>query len=323
MLVTILKKYVWVINLILLTGLAYTLASTVNGHIEGKLKSTSASAAAKFETENTSTKSKIQGKKQESYYNMITSRNIFGLTSTSGGGGQLPTSPNGASEEPPETTLNLELLGTIMNPDKRSVAIIKNSDNSKVQGYRGGEKIDIITNEKVTLVDVKNCRAVIQRTGKPHETIKCRNLGDKVASKSKSNSRASNRNTRQERRESRNTREEDQGNQDEGISKIGENEYEISRDMLEDVLGDPTQIVQEARVIPQKDGLRFFGIRSNSIFWKIGIKNGDTLHQINNVDLNDVERALGVFEELRGESNFTIQYTRAGQKYTNEYTVVD
>lgn len=86
-------------------------------------------------------------------------------------------------------------------------------------------------------------------------------------------------------------------------------------------MSDPTQIVQEARVIPQKDGLRFFGIRSNSVFWKIGIKNGDTLHKINNVELNDVEKALGVFEELRGQNNFTIEYTRAGQQYTNEYTV--
>lgn len=323
MLVTILKKYVWVINLVLLTGLAYTLASTVNGHIEDKLKSTSASAAPKFETDNTGTKTKIQGKKPEAFYSVISTRNIFGLTSTSGGSSTITESPNGASEEPPETNLNLVLLGTIMNPDARSVAIIKNPDNSKVQGYRGGEKIDIITQEKVTLVNVKNCRAVIQRTGKPHETIKCRNLGDDTVSKSNSKQRASTRNNRQERGNTRDQREEENGNEDEGINKTGDNEYEISRDMLEGVLGDPTQIVQEARVIPQKDGLRFFGIRSNSIFWKIGIKNGDTLHQINNVELNDVERALGVFEELRGESNFTIQYTRAGQKYTNEYTVVD
>ena len=90
---------------------------------------------------------------------------------------------------------------------------------------------------------------------------------------------------------------------------------------MEEVLSDPTNIVQQARVIPQEDGLRFFGIRSNSIFWKIGIKNGDTLHKINNVELNDVEKALSVFEELRSQSNFTIDFTRAGKQYTYEYTV--
>ena len=56
--------------------------------------------------------------------------------------------------------------------------IIKNDDNSKVNGYRGGESIDIIDSEKVKLINVKNCKAVIQRNGKGPETIKCKNLGD-------------------------------------------------------------------------------------------------------------------------------------------------
>ena len=91
--------------------------------------------------------------------------------------------------------------------------------------------------------------------------------------------------------------------------------------MLENLLSDPSKIIQQARVIPQDDGLRFFGIRSNSIFWKIGIKNGDTLHSINNVELNNLEKALTVFEELRYQNSFTIDLTRAGQKYTYQYTV--
>ncbi len=322
MLVTILKKYVWVINLILLTGLAYLLATTVNGQIEGKLKPTDAVASQKFDVVDPNNPKKTHRTKPESFYSVIMTRNIFGIT-PSDTGISIPGSPIGSIEGLPESSLNLILLGTIMNPDAKSVAIIKNPDNSKVQGYRGGDKIDIIKKEKVKLVKVKNCKAVIERTGKGRETIKCKNLGDPVASAAKTNNRGNKRSNRANRRNKNDREEKEVETQEEGISKIGENEFEISRETLEEVLGDPTQIVQEARVIPQKDGLRFFGIRSNSIFWKIGIKNGDTLHQINNVALNDVEKALGVFEELRGESNFTIEYTRAGQKYTNEYTVTD
>lgn len=317
MLVTILKKYVWVINLILLTALAYILATNVNGHIESKLKSTNAVASPNFEPAESKFNNRAQRKKPESFYEVIVSRNIFNITSP--GGSPVPGTEEGSSEGLQETNLNLVLLGTIMNTGDKSVAILKNPDNSKVQGYRGGEKIEIIPNQKVTLVKVMNCKAVIQRKGKPKETIKCKNLGDPVAKASKSENRGKKNN----RKTKRNNNEDDGNDEDVDISKVGDNEYEISRETLEEVLGDPTQIVQEARVIPQKDGLRFFGIRSNSIFWKIGIKNGDTLHQINNVELSDVERALGVFEELRGESNFTIEYTRAGQKYTNEYTVTD
>lgn len=321
MLVTILKKYIWVINLILLTGLAYLLATTVNGQIEGKLKLSDAVASQKFDAADLNNRNKTRKKNPESYYSVIMTRNIFGVTSS--GSSSIPASPTGTSEELLETNLNLVLLGTIMNPDAKSVAIIKNADNSKVQGYRGGEKIDIITQERVKLVKVKNCKAVIERIGKPHETIKCKSLGDEVASVAKLKKQRNKRNNRANRSNKIDKEDAKENNEDEGINKIGENEYEISRQTLEEVLGDPTKIVQEARVIPQKDGLRFFGIRSNSIFWKIGIKNGDTLHQINNVELNDVEKALGVFEELRGESDFTIEYTRAGQKYTNEYTVTE
>lgn len=314
MLVTILKKYVWVINLILLTGLAYILAFTVNGKIEGKIKPGNAAASQKFETADMGKRGKPIKKRPESYYGIILTRNIFGISP----GGESASTASGAAEELPESNLNLVLLGTIMNPDATSVAIIKNPDNSKVQGYRGGEQIKIITKERVKLVKVKNCSAVIERIGKPHETIKCKNLGD-VASLPKNTKSGGSKKPGQKGK--RNKGEEKTTEEDEKISKISENEYEISRDMLEGVLSDPTQIVQEARVIPQKDGLRFFGIRSNSVFWKIGIKNGDTLHKINNVELNDVEKALGVFEELRGQNNFTIEYTRAGQQYTNEYTV--
>jgi len=322
MLVTILKKYIWVINLILLTGLAYLLATTVNGQIEGKLKPPDAVASQKFDATDKNNRNKALRKKPEAYYSVIMTRNIFGITS-SGSSTSSTATQNGSTDELQESSLNLVLLGTIMNPDAKSVAIIKNPDNSKVQGYRGGDRIDIIKQERVKLVKVKNCKAIIERIGKPHETIKCKNLGDegdKVASASKLNKRGNKKNSRANRSH---RKEKEAEAQDEGINKIGENEFEISRTTLEEVLADPTRIVQEARVIPQKDGLRFFGIRSNSIFWKIGIKNGDTLHQINNVELNDVEKALGVFEELRGESNFTIEYTRAGQKYTNEYTVTE
>lgn len=323
MLVTILKKYVWVINLILLTGLAYILATTVNGKIEGKLKPTDAVAYQKFDVVDPNNSNRTHRTKPESFYSVIVTRNIFGITSPAGISASNPALSIGSTEELPESSLNLILLGTIMNPDAKSVAIIKNPDNSKVQGYRGGERVDIVKKERVILVKVKNCKAVIERAGRERETIKCKNLGDEVASATKHNKRQ-NRRSNRAKSNNRNEREE-RGVEpdDEGINKIGENEFEISRDTLEEVLGDPTQIVQEARVIPQKDGLRFFGIRSNSIFWKIGIKNGDTLHQINNVELNDVEKALGVFEELRGQSNFTIEYTRAGQKYTNEYIVTE
>ncbi|MFB3147849.1 MAG: type II secretion system protein GspC [Thermodesulfobacteriota bacterium] len=311
MFATILKRYVWVVNLILLAVLAYLLALSVNGKIQSKVTSQNAEASQKFfpsENNETRRSNKII---PISSYQIILKRNIFSVSETDSSE-KLEANPDTL----PESNLNLILLGTIINPDAKSVAIIKNDDNSKVNGYRGGESIDIIESETVKLLNVEHCKAVIQRKGKGPETIKCKNLGD-VASAGGDNKRlrlkkspaASDTNRRPGSKKS------------EKINKIGENKYEVSRDLLENLLSDPSKIIQQARVIPQDDGLRFFGIRSNSIFWKIGIKNGDTLHSINNVELNNLEKALTVFEELRYQNSFTIDLTRAGQKYTYEYTV--
>lgn len=310
MLATILKKYVWVVNLCLLTGLAYLTAVAVNQKIEGMISSPGAAASQKFMPSEKSDKPDSSAKHPTSYYRIILTRNIFGITNLSDAG------QTGANQEAlPDTTLNIVLLGTIINADASSVAIIKNPDNNKVNGYRSGDLVDIIKSENVKLVEVMSCKAVIERQKTGRETIKCKNLGEIVSAAPGS---ASGRRTQTKGLDSGSTEGSLEAG---GINKVGDNEYEVSRELLEDVLSDPTNIVQQARVIPQSDGLRFFGIRSNSIFWKIGIKNGDTLHRINNVELNDVEKALSVFEELRSQSNFTIDFTRAGKQYTYEYTV--
>ncbi len=311
MLVTILKRYVWLLNLILLAALAYLLALNVNAIIKGEVSSNTAEASQNFFPADDGNKRKTNKNVPLSNYEVILKRNIFGISDTKESSEVVSANP----ESLPESNLNLILLATKINSDQDSVAIIKNNDNSKVNGYKSGEEIDIITSEKVKLLDVKHCKAVIQRRTKGQETIKCKNLGD-VASVGKNQlgapktSRASLKNNNKQK-----------NNTSKQINKLSDNEYEVERALLEDLLSDPTKIVQQARVIPQDNGLRFFGIRSNSIFWKIGIKNGDTLHRINNVELNDIERALGIFEELRHQSSFTIDLTRAGEKYTYEYTV--
>jgi general secretion pathway protein C len=313
MFVTILKKYIWVFNLVLLTALAYVAALTVNHKIEGMVTSPGAIASQKFTQSTVSSSDETNAKHPLSYYNVIMTRNIFGIESLTG-----DASPASHDHEAlPDSTLNIVLLGTIINPNSSSVAIIKNPDNSKVDGYRNGQQVDIIKSENVKLIEVMNCKAVIERQKTGRETIKCLSLGDK--STSAVADRSSHRRTRTAT--SSNRRRGRASEEDNGISKVGDNEYEVSREMLEEVLSDPSEIIQQARVIPQSDGLRFFGIRSNSIFWKIGIKNGDTLHRINNVELNDVEKALGIFEELRSQSYFTIDFTRAGKQYTYQYTV--
>ncbi len=182
MLVTILKKYVWVLNLLLLTGLAYLAALTVNQKLQGVVSSPGAIASQKLDQGNPGRHRDTSVRRPRSYYNLILTRNIFGITNlsdatASAGGG----AGAGGQEALPDSNLDIVLLGTIINPDAPSVAIIKNPGNNKVQGYTSGEEIKIIDTERVSLVEVMGCKAVIQRQ-KGQETIKCKNIGEEVAS---------------------------------------------------------------------------------------------------------------------------------------------
>jgi type II secretion system protein C len=321
MIVSLLKKYIWVINLILLAGLSYTIAQIVSDRIKETVSPPLAEArlASGAISEDGNVNSKPNQVYSRDSYTIILKRNIFGLRNTSLGSGEL--NPNSV----PQTTLNLELLGTVLKPEKKSTAVIKNLDNGKIRGYAPGELIDIITSESVKLGRVENCIAIVERSDGP-ETIKCKKDKGSVFSTSAFPTRPGRGFTSarvplgvKENIPAQNSGTPQSGN--EGIREVSEGIYEIDQKMLNDALSDPNQLLTQARAIPQEDGLRFFAIRPNSIFFKIGIRNGDVVHRINDVELDNIENAFSVFQELREQPRFSIDITRGGQDLTYQYTV--
>lgn len=306
MIISIFKKYIWILNIFILILIAYLVASMINDSIREKLYSPE-NIVAKVNQQNVSEKFRNLDTKTppRSYYDIILNNNIFG---------EVASLETGAQEESegdaPKTSLNVQLLGTFLNTTGESIAVIKNMDNEKVDGYMDGQTVDIITGERVRLVSVENCRAVINRGSGKSETIECKRDVNLVA--------ASN-NTRKSSKEKEDDSEEKQVA--DGIRLVDDNKWMIEKKMLDELLEDPTSLINQARVVPQRDGMRFFGIRPSSIFYKIGLRNGDTLHRINDVELSDVENALTLFGELKNESEFYIDFTRRGKKFTYEYTV--
>lgn len=321
MIVSLLKKYILVINLILIAGLSYSIAQIVSDRIKQKVSLPMAEVRPASdvipEYGNANSKPNLYS---HSSYNVILKRNIFGLRNTTLGSSDLNPS------SVPQTTLNLELLGTVLKPWEKSTAVIKNLDNGKVRGYAQGELIDIITSESVKLGKVEKCIAIVERSDGP-ETIKCKKDTGNVFStasfqpKSRLGSTLS---ARALRGGKENIPAQNSGTPQidvSGIREVGEGIYEIDQKMLNDALSDTNQLLTQARAIPQEDGLRFFAVRPNSIFFKIGIRSGDVVHRINDIELDNIENAFTVFQELRQQSRFSIDLTRGGQDLTYQYTV--
>jgi len=307
MIVSILKKYVWIINLVLIICIAYVLALIVNDKLSKNIYSPVANAVS--ENGNSSQKLVRLKTKQPNrdYYNAILKRNIFGIEP-----GSFQPTASTINPKAPKTDLNVELLGTYLNVTGDSIAVIKNTESGKVSGYRDGEVVDVITREKVKLLGVDNCKALIDRNIQGTETIVCKreiNL-EKADSKSSKSDRNKKQVTTAKTSDSK-----------DGIKQISEDKWLIERKMLDELLEDPTTLINQARVVPQQDGLRFFGIRPSSVFFKIGLRNGDIIHKINEVELSDVQNALNLFGQLKDESEFSIDFTRRGNKYSYAYSV--
>lgn len=111
-----------------------------------------------------------------------------------------------------------------------------------------------------------------------------------------------------------------------GIKKLGENKYELQRGTLESVLGNMALLSRSARIVPEmKDGkaagFRFFAVRPDGPFALIGVQNGDILSSINGLEITSPEKALEVYAKLKSASHLSLGMERNSQKITKEYNI--
>jgi general secretion pathway protein C len=112
----------------------------------------------------------------------------------------------------------------------------------------------------------------------------------------------------------------------EGISKTGENSYEISRDLINSKLSDLATLTNEAKAIPNMkngefNGFKLYAIRSTSLFSQIGMKNGDILQTVNGEKVDSLEKAMGLLGTLGSASNIQIGMQRRGQDVKMDYSI--
>lgn len=299
------QKYIWVINVILIIAIAYVSARIVNDRVAKNIYHPTAVTTAAVVNDFKSSSAKKTKKHNRTYYDIILTKNIFGPRQSVSQGG---SSSKSGDIKPKKTNLNLSLLGThLKNNGKRSVAIIKNSDNGRIDSYTEGSFISIVRSEKVQLLNIENCKVSIKRSTSETEAISCdsKDFQSKKVFISKSDSRPAPKNEKTAA----------------GIKKLENNRWVIEKKMFDELLADPSKLLTQARAIPGKDGLRFVSVKPGSVFFKIGLRNGDTVHTINEVKLDDMKNVWNLFEQLRDETDFIINFTRKGNRHSYSYNI--
>ena len=101
----------------------------------------------------------------------------------------------------------------------------------------------------------------------------------------------------------------------------------VERRVVDEALANVETLATKLRVVPHKgadgavDGYRLSAIRRGSLFDKLGIKNGDVVHGVNDMPLTNTDGAFQAFQTLQTESAFTFEVTRRNQRQTFEYEV--
>jgi type II secretion system protein C len=111
-----------------------------------------------------------------------------------------------------------------------------------------------------------------------------------------------------------------------GISKEGPNKFIVDQEVIDKVMENPEQLYSQIRATPHKDGsavdgYRLSGIRRRSLFYQLGIKNGDIVHTVNGTTLDSMSSAMGAYNSLQNDKNFTFEVTRRNKRQTFEYEV--
>ncbi len=109
-----------------------------------------------------------------------------------------------------------------------------------------------------------------------------------------------------------------------GIKKVGENRYIIPRDVAEQARGNVGELMQQARMEPRiidgkTDGFIVRMIRPHSFLSQLGLRLGDVVVAINNVQLNSPEKALQIFQQLREARNIKVDLLRHDKPLTLEF----
>ena len=113
---------------------------------------------------------------------------------------------------------------------------------------------------------------------------------------------------------------------DKGVHKVDDSHYNIDRSLVDKILNDPSQIARSARIVPsikdgKANGFKMYAIRPNSVYAKIGMQNGDTIHSINGFEITSPDKALEVYTKVKSANSLSVQITRRGQPVTMDYQI--
>lgn len=239
-----------------------------------------------------------QQRKPLSFYEDILTRNLFDLVVP---GKDVKPGPAAIDVESlSETRLRLKLWGTISGGgDAVTRAIIEDEVTRKQDLFKVGDRV-----QEAVIKLVLRDRVVVSYKGRDEVLMMETAKGAGRSTRSGSSGR-----------NGRNLPPA-------SITK----KVNLRRDTIDDAMMNISSLMKDVRIKPhfrngQPEGMAISGIKSNSIFRKMGIRNGDVIMGVDGQKIESVDDAMSLYGNLKSASEVKIEIKRMGQIQTIEYTI--
>ena len=201
-----------------------------------------------------------------------------------------------------ETDLKLKLWGTVTGEGRRAYAVIEDTKTRQQNLYRIGDSVQdatlkLILRQKVVLsVNDRDEVLGMEEAG----TAKRGASGPRVARKKASPPRL----------------------------PVSPNPRKLTlkSDQIESALENIDQLMEQARIRPhiedgRPSGISITGIKPNTVFRKMRLRNGDIITGVNGTPIESVEDAMQIFGDLSSAPEVQLEIKRRGRKRVLNYKI--
>jgi len=249
------------------------------------------------------TGSKAAGSRRVADDAVILKRNLFGATDLETASEEAPAGAGGA---------DLRLRG-IASSQGEAFAVFENTASGEQNVFAVGEKV--FDGPKLVGVDLEGADVLLRGKKRRYE------IEQEAAAGS---GEGANKGTRGASR--RSGEKANKKDATAGVKKTGEGAYLVDRREVEHAVANLNEVITQARAVPvlsegKSAGFKLFSIRPGSIFQKIGLVDGDIVQRVNDTELTDPSKAVGLLEEIQSMGQIRVNFMRSGKLQTNTYTI--
>jgi general secretion pathway protein C len=230
-----------------------------------------------------------------SHYREIMERNLFNTRSAIHSSAPKREAVDIASLK--STGLKLKLFGTVTGSKSESYAVIQDLKSRKQSLYSVGDAVRTAVVKRILrnkiILDVNGENQILEIEKRRGATVERHPFNRSVASRS---------------------------------NGPGTRKIVVSRTLVDQAMGNMNHLMRQARVRPhftdgKPGGLTLTRIQRNSIFRRLGLRNGDIITGVDGKPISSVDDALAFYNSLKSAAEVSLQIKRRGRLSNMEYSI--